>query len=477
MNNADLLAEDPLGVTANTTEPVHSSTPTLATLSIPADAVHPKDDQHSLLFAPSQSRDSSFTQPDLSLPDIPFEDSSPAPYSPTPPASQIIGRGGSRERPDTPIVHGMLVDDENTERVLDAANNPIPNDQAGKAPEVLTDTDTEPDTTPMSEHLATSEEYQSALLADQPNLRNPLDKYMKGVMPIVHDAHPSDPLDFVDMKTIKEWDNCPNFKLIAAPFGFEARLQAKQNDIKKRILAAVAEITQSPRVGVSAPGPHDRIVKARHRTPRAFLIHGLTKDQYQILLKQKVWVSAAISFRVTMTKPTCPDLLFTLTDFSTLDTRDIYVMVRDLWQQAPTLTSIQEAVHEIIGNSQTERPPNIKAFLASVRVELMKIMEGGGRMTPHYNIYANGKYFRNHKMWTKIRGILARLHYGSPLLGSGIPLIRAHHCNICHAADHPRGFCTFPKMQGWRGPTGLPDAATSRNDDTRSTAQGSSQRR
>ena len=477
MNNADLLSEDTLGGTANFEEPVHSSTPTLATLSIPADAAPPTDDQHSLLFTPSQSRNSSFTQPDLSLPDIPFEDSSLAPYSPTPPASQIIGRGGPRERPDTPIVLGMLVDEETTERLYDAADTSTPSDLAGKAPETLTDTDTEPDITPMSEHLANSEEYQSALLADQPNLRNPLDKYMSGVMPIVHNAHPSDPLDFVDMKTIQEWDNCPNFRLIAAPFGFDARLQSKQNDIKKRILAAVAEITQSPRVGVCAPGPHDRVIKARHRTPRAFLIHGLTKDQYQVLLKQKVWVSAVISFRVTTTKPTPPDLLFTLTDFSTLDTRDIYVMVRNLWLQETTLMSIQEAIQGIIGDSQTECPPNIKSFLASVRIELMKIMESKGRMTPHYNIYANGKYFRNHKMWTKVRGILARLHYGTPLLGSGIPLIRAHHCNICHAADHPRGFCTFPKLQGWRGPTGLPDVATSRNEDPRNATQGSSQRR
>ena len=47
---------------------------------------------------------------------------------------------------------------------------------------------------------------------------------------------------------------------------------------------------------------------------------------------------------------------------------------------------------------------------------------------------------------------------------SDVPIIKAHHCNICHGADHPRGFCPFARLQGWRGPDGMPDTARKSND-------------
>ena len=213
---------------------------------------------------PSQPLNSSFAPPDLSLPDIPYETSPSPTYSPTPPASQISGRAPRRECPDTPTVHDMLVDEETPERYQDTDARQILLGLLKRPIDATEDSDAEPDVTPMSVHLANSEGYQSALLEDQPNIRDPLEKYMREVMPIVHDAHPAAPLDHIDMKTIKEWDSCPNFRLIAAPFGFDARQQFKHNDLKKRILAAVAEITQSPRVGVCAPGPHDRVIKSRH---------------------------------------------------------------------------------------------------------------------------------------------------------------------------------------------------------------------
>lgn len=368
----------------------------------------------------------------------------------------------------------MLVD-ETPERPLEQ-DAPPPTSQLKRPLDAVDDSDDEPDTSPMSVHLANSEGYQNALLADQPNTRDPLDKYMKVVLPAVHDAHPAAPLDFIDLKTIKEWDNCPNYRLIAAPFGFEARQQFKHNDIKKRLLAAVAEITQSTRVGVCPPGPHDRTIKSRHRTPRAFLIHGLTKSQYHTLLKQKVWASAAITFRVITTTPTSPDLVFTLTDFSTLDTNEITTMVHEVWQREDTLKAIQDAIKDIQPVSKLEAPSNVVEFLKSVKVDQLKMMEGGGRLTPHYNIYANAAYLQNHTMWSTARGILAKLYYGTALLGAGIPITKAHHCTICHGADHPRGFCYFAKIQGWKGPDGLPDTAR-KNDDSHTVSPSNAQRR
>lgn len=155
-----------------------------------------------------------------------------------------------------------------------------------------------------------------------------------------------------------------------------------------------------------------------------------------------------------------------LTDFSTLDTDEIMTMVQEIWQKESTLKAVQEAIEGIPPSNKKELPPNVDNFLNSIKVDQLKMMEGGGRLTPHYNIYANAMHLQNHTMWTKARGVLTKLYYGTTLLGAGIPIIKAHHCNICHGADHPRGFCPFARLQGWRGrgPDGMPDAAHKSND-------------
>ena len=316
--------------------------------------------------------------------------------------------------------------------------------------------DNEPDLTPISDHLAGSIEYQSGLQAGNPLLRDPLDKYMKGLFPIVHVAHPAAAYNNVNKTVTLAWDSFPNFKLIAVPFGFEARLHAKHGAITRGILSAIAEITDSQRIGVSAPAPEDRLIKTCSRTPYAFLVHGLTKRQYQLLLKQRIWASVDITFRITTTKPSPPDLLFSITELSSLDTEGVYNMVLSIWSKESTIALIQDLIQTFPGFPEDPSTKvDLKSFLASLKIHCVTIKEKGGRINPVYNTYADNRYFRNHSLWSKIRSSLAGLRYGSAALGSGLVKVAFFHCNICHGADHPRGLCPFPKIQGWRGPLGL----------------------
>jgi hypothetical protein len=86
----------------------------------------------------------------------------------------------------------------------------------------------------------------------------------------------------------------------------------------------------------------------------------------------------------------------------------------------------------------------------------LEIREKGGLLTPQFNVFAKGKLFQDHDMWIKVRGFLSRLSYTSNLLGGdGVTKAALHHCNVCHAADHPRGLCPFLALNGWKGPSGL----------------------
>ena len=451
-NNEDLLSETPLEELANTDLDAPGPTPSLATLSVPAAALSGSND-HNLLFAPNSALNSSPAPPDLLLPDIPFDSPSSSLDSPTPPASQARNNSTPLAQDDSPFVHAMLVDGNSPNAASTPTGQP-PTTPQGEVAAGPTDADAEPETAPMSEFLADNGEFPNN--PHNNNAGNQLVQFMRCTMPPINDAHPTAPFDYIEVKTIKEWDSFPTFKLIATPFGFEARQQLKHNSIRIRLLAAVAEITSSRRAGVSAPGPTDRIIRARRRTPRAFLIHSLTREQYISLMKQKVWVSADIAFRVLPTKPNCPDFLFTIINLSSLDTDEVAKMVRSIWQREDTIAGIHEIIHST-SPSPINQLMNLPSFIASMWVECLNIKEDGGRLTPHYNVYAPGRLFPDHKVWNRVRGLLARIPYNTLLLGAGEAKLALYHCNLCHAADHPRGLCPFPRIQGWIGPSGLPD--------------------
>jgi hypothetical protein len=87
-----------------------TSNPYLASLSVPAEAI--LKGNHDQLFAPLQALESSPPPPDLSLPDLPFTNSSSPPDSPSPQATQNATKGATTETSDTPKIRAMLVDGE-----------------------------------------------------------------------------------------------------------------------------------------------------------------------------------------------------------------------------------------------------------------------------------------------------------------------------------------------------------------------------
>ena len=448
-----MLSEDPLLDKVLEELANHVSTPNLTTLSIPAEAASQNNRNYSP-FAPNQTPASSPVQPDLSLPEVSLDGSPSPPYSPTPPASQAPRYGADLSRSESPLIQAMLVDGDRDITNTPPAEQSTLNDNHSEPTADPEDANAEPNTAPMSTFLAVNEEYQDTL--QTPSAQDPLSKYMRTLMPTVHEASPTAPWAFIPKPIISEWDSFPAFQLLALPFGFEARQHEKHNSLRKRILAAVVDITKSQRAGICPPTPIGKVIKARRSTPRAFLIHSLTKEEYFTLLKQKVWVSTEITFRVIITKPTCPDLLFTITELSSRNTEEVRKMVSTVWQKETTRSAIQDIVTSFTATMPQSPQPDIDAFLASLWVVYLEFRLPGGLLTPQFNIFAKGNFFQDHDMWIKVRGLLSRLLYSSNLLGgTGIPKAAIHHCNVCHGADHPRGMCPFLALDGWKGPSGF----------------------
>ncbi|KAH9011154.1 hypothetical protein EDB84DRAFT_1569920 [Lactarius hengduanensis] len=150
-------------------------------------------------------------------------------------------------------------------------------------------------------------------------------------MPLVQDAHPTAPFDNIDRKLVEEWDDHPGAKLIAVPFDTEARDTDAHDYIRARILTAVAEITNAQEASTS------------------FLIYNITTEQADLLLHRRVWSSRVITFRVTPFAPTCPTFLFTLRGFITTTPKDVFPVIKEVWENDKTkdfATTLANAVPE-----------------------------------------------------------------------------------------------------------------------------------
>ena len=154
-----------------------------------------------------------------------------------------------------------------------------------------------------------------------------IDRYTAGTdMPRVQDAFPAAVIANLDLAMLDDWFSNEGMKLLVIPFEDKARDPDLHLEIGRKILTAVVEITAAPKATIAPPVPISGITKPK-QMPNTYLAYHLTKTEYDIMMSRHVWSSEAITFRVLPTNPPCPDFLFTIRGFTTLDENHIFNMV------------------------------------------------------------------------------------------------------------------------------------------------------
>ena len=302
----------------------------------------------------------------------------------------------------------------------------------------------------LQKRLAAAADRNTALPSKKGPFREPINKYTCAAMPQVYDAHPTAPLDHICIDLIGKWEKLAGGKLLAIPFDNVAQFlnDHEFETVKGQIFAAVAEITKSQEATVLAPKPS----QDRKGTPTAFLIYNLTDADCTLLLERQIWSSPAITFRVTLLNPPCPDFLFQLKGFSTLVTNDILEMVRSVWQDEEVIYLIEAVTDAFPAHAQEKVKTSIITFLNSVRVTHLDTKSSGDSLQPCFNVYASSSEINNDEAWLYLRDSLANYTYESLIEEQGETLITPYNCSLCHGVDHPRGLCPFPSIPGWNGP-------------------------
>ncbi|KAH9032370.1 hypothetical protein EDB83DRAFT_2525554 [Lactarius deliciosus] len=215
--------------------------PTVTTIEIPAEAIQLPltTPGHLAQIVHYPSSEPSHTPPPYALPPILDEDSPTPLATPTRPprATPIAPLSQSTQDEDIPMIFAQLMPQE----------SPTHHEQG-----------TPPGNTTTTRRTATL--VRGIVEADRVNPHvggsNPLvtlDKFTLGPMPQVQDAHPTSIFEYLDLDLISDWENFQRGKLIAIPFNNDARDINMHEDIKARLMAAIAEITKLQDVGVASP--------------------------------------------------------------------------------------------------------------------------------------------------------------------------------------------------------------------------------
>lgn len=337
--------------------------------------------------------------------------------------------------------------------------NPLP-------PAAIPNRETDPSNTlTMSESIAARlEEAESErAMSGGGNARNPIDKYTPGPMPTVHDNSPTSIFEHIDIKLIKEWEARLGGKLIAVPFDVAVKNPDTHDDIRSRILTAIVEILNAQEASVAAPKPVENPGRGS-RTPTSFLIYNISHEQATFLLDRGVWSSRAITFRVAPFAAKCPSFFFAIKGFGTIAEKEIYPIVRKVWESDETKDFIDELLTDTPPHKRALITQDLENLIYSVSLTRLDTKGIGNTLCPRYNIYAQTDNFTHDKLWSRLRDYLHSRSYTSVIESQSSTEKIPFRCSCCHGVDHPRGLCPFFNIAGWNGPTRDPPNAPQRRN-------------
>lgn len=239
---------------------------------------------------------------------------------------------------------------------------------------------------------------------------------------MVHIHRPLSLFDHISADIIEKWWGFEDTKLLVIPFGTEVYNQHLHNTIKGCILATIQEITQSFMATIAdplpipskkeglqmvpapiRPPPNNSKPKSDSPTPTTFLIYKLSETHQQILLQCQVWALVNIAFHVAPLEPACPNFLFSIKNFSTLDNGGgITILVRKTWSNITTKTFLNSLAEEVPPPAHKKCLQALTNFINSMWVKPMSIILQGHSLNPEFNVYAKGALIQDTNLWSQV---------------------------------------------------------------------------
>jgi len=221
------------------------------------------------------------------------------------------------------------------------------------------------------------------------------------------------------------------------------------------LLTRLLGTDESSSLLISAPTPDLILSDERYPPPWHYLISGISQEAIDKLVDWQVFSTTDITaFVVASTQP-LPNYICTLENFPLPDSpgsnTKVTEIVKSTLHRAPDVGDLLAA--EGVDYATAYRA--IESFaVASFRVAV-----SATKKQTLWNVYCTqpppiplDKFFK----WAKV---IHRLEFFSEDFGVGVARTgdKQFKCIGCKAVDHPTGFCPYPLLPGWRGPSAPTD--------------------
>ncbi|KAG1846737.1 hypothetical protein F4604DRAFT_1688272 [Suillus subluteus] len=244
-------------------------------------------------------------------------------------------------------------------------------------------------------HLAVVETNRSIIKLNGANSLTSIPQFTPipvGGFPHIHLAHAAQLFNFQAPKVITAWLKVPHPKISIRVFNHDGKNPSVNSPILvERLRKAITDIAQfmhqdDNEIKVSPPCPEATKEEAEH--PLSFLTYNISEETKRIILTQRIWSSADITFAAhQFSANTPPLLLFCLHGFSTTDVNTIKGAIYDTWTEEVTHWDIGDILTE--SDIPEEEVHNATwEFIKTLWVEHLDFKASGGISLPRYNVFA-----------------------------------------------------------------------------------------
>ena len=277
----------------------------------------------------------------------------------------------------------------------------------------------------------------------------------EGGFPRTHLSHSAQLFDFLDKDTLMAWFKVKHPKLLVRVFDYSGKdIQEQAAIVTERLrtnITIIANFVHQGTANIRVSPPQPQGGKDAKQLPTSFLVHSISEETKDLLLKNRIWSASDITFEARhfhCTHP--PTLLFCLSGFTTTDCSIVQNAIADVWAAEDNKAEIADILFSTQDFQAETIFEVVSTFIHTLYVECLDFKVTGGIAVPRYNVFAYSPTGKP-EAWTNLRTFLRALQYPTGLDGCGTAVVLTS-CPICHSVAHPRGLCPFPTIPLWNGP-------------------------
>lgn len=277
--------------------------------------------------------------------------------------------------------------------------------------------------------------------------------------PLQHFADPLGIYDNVSPETVRTWMAREEGALGVMLYDVGCAAADNARERADHVRFIITALTGVEGIEVSVPAPMVTIPRGPNgdtkQPPAIHRIWNCPEYVKEFLLDNKLFNTERWTLICVPLYPVAPSYLFGLRNVTCTQEGLVRQHVIAVWTGSLLIDILMPILAKQEEYEGLDLRMIARGLIQSLRVETIPMKAPKGRPSPVTNLYVT-PFTKNVEDWRVVRSYLQALDYSETDYGQNIKVVEKIKCNGCHADDHPRGLCPFPKIPGWKGQQAAP---------------------